>query len=229
MTLDGEQDGIEPSGSRRGKEATAEMAGGVGASDQLTPSSVSEPMSVVRSRIESLLLVSDEPITPADLTRVLNSVSSEAAPDHTALTEREVRGVLRDIADEFDARGSGFELRELHDTWRLYTRRSNSDVVEAKLLDGAQQKLSRAALETLAVIAYRQPCTRAQVAGIRGVNCDGVIRTLTLRGLIAETGEAGGAHLYSTTDLFLEQLGMDSLGDLPELAPLLPDVDDIDD
>ena len=92
-----------------------------------------------------------------------------------------------------------------------------------------QQKLSRAALETLAVIAYRQPCTRAQVAGVRGVNCDGVIRTLTLRGLIAETGESGGAHLYSTTDLFLEQLGMESLGDLPELAPLLPDVDDIDD
>jgi len=101
--------------------------------------------------------------------------------------------------------------------------------VEAKLLDGTQQRLSRAALETLAVIAYRQPCTRAQVASVRGVNCDGVIRTLSLRGLIADTGETGGAHLYSTTDLFLEQLGLDSLEQLPDLAPLLPDVDDIDD
>lgn len=181
------------------------------------------PVSMLRSRVESLLLVSDEPILVEDLARVLSS------GDDATVSVDEVRSVLVEIADEFDVRNSGFELRELHDAWRLYTRRSNSDIVEAKLLDGTQQKLSRAALETLAVIAYRQPCTRAQVAGVRGVNCDGVIRTLTLRGLIAETGESGGAHLYSTTDLFLEQLGMESLGDLPELAPLLPDVDDIDD
>lgn len=184
-----------------------------------------QPVSLLRSRIESLLLVSDEPVLPADLARVLTT-------DEDTVSETAVREELQSIADEFDQRGSGFELRELHDTWRLYTRRANSDVVEAKLLDGTQQKLSRAALETLAVIAYRQPCTRAQVAGVRGVNCDGVMRTLALRGLIAETGETaegGSAHLYVTTDLFLEQLGMDSLGDLPELAPLLPDVDDIDD
>lgn len=179
-------------------------------------------VSLLRSRVESLLLVSDEPILVEDLARILTT-------DEDAVSADAVRAVLQEIADEFDARGSGFELRELHDAWRLYTRRSNSDIVEAKLLDSAQQKLSRAALETLAVIAYRQPCTRAQVAGVRGVNCDGVIRTLTLRGLIAETGESGGAHLYSTTDLFLEQLGMESLGELPDLAPLLPDVDDIDD
>lgn len=179
-------------------------------------------VSLLRSRVESLLLVSDEPILVEDLARILTT-------DEEAVSADAVRAVLQEIADEFDARGSGFELRELHDAWRLYTRRSNSDIVEAKLLDGTQQKLSRAALETLAVIAYRQPCTRAQVAGVRGVNCDGVIRTLTLRGLIAETGESGGAHLYSTTDLFLEQLGMESLGELPDLAPLLPDVDDIDD
>ncbi|QFQ02269.1 Segregation and condensation protein B [Corynebacterium urogenitale] len=179
-------------------------------------------VSVLRSRIESLLLISDEPIHVEDLARVLST-------EEEAISVDVVRAVLSEIADEFDARGSGFELRELHDAWRLYTRRSNSDIVESKLLDGTQQKLSRAALETLAVIAYRQPCTRAQVAAVRGVNCDGVIRTLTLRGLIAETGESAGAHLYSTTDLFLEQLGMESLADLPELAPLLPDVDDIDD
>lgn len=182
------------------------------------------PVSLLRSRIESLLLVSDEPISAADLARVLDSLD-----DNETVSAEHVRAELQAIADEYGQRGSGFELREQDDAWRLYTRRANSDVVEAKLLDGTQQRLSRAALETLAVIAYRQPCTRAQVASVRGVNCDGVIRTLSLRGLIADTGETGGAHLYSTTDLFLEQLGLDSLEQLPDLAPLLPDVDDIDD
>lgn len=104
-------------------------------------------------------------------------------------------------------------------------------------MDGTQKKLSRAAMETLAVVAYRQPVTRAQVAGVRGVNVDGVMRTLALRGLIAEVdpGEAGedvpdhGAHRYVTTELFLELLGIDSLERLPELAPLLPDIDSIED
>ena len=171
-----------------------------------------DPVSLVRSQVESLLLVADEPTSAADFARVLEQ-SEE------------------DVAAEFSDRGMGFELREREGLWRLYTRRENSPVVEAKILDGAQQRLSRAALETLAVVAYRQPVTRSQVAGIRGVNCDGVMRTLTLRGLIAEvgvTGEVGGAHLYATTDLFLEQLGMESLEQLPNLAPLLPDVDGID-
>ncbi len=99
------------------------------------------------------------------------------------------------------------------------------------MLDGAQTKLSRAAMETLAVVAYRQPVTRAQVAGVRGVNVDGVMRTLALRGLIAEVDpdEASGAHRYVTTELFLELLGIDSLERLPDLAPLLPDVDAIED
>lgn len=191
------------------------------------------PVSLLRSRIESLLLVSDEPILAEDLGRVLGALGpqggTEAGNEEAPVTIDRVRNELQAIADEFDQRGSGFELREQNDAWRIYTRRSNSDAVEAKLLDGTQQRLSRAALETLAVIAYRQPCTRAQVASVRGVNCDGVIRTLTLRGLIVEVGESAGAHLYATTDLFLEQLGMDSLEQLPELAPLLPDVDDIDD
>lgn len=178
-----------------------------------------EPVSTLRSRVESLLLVSDEPTSPADFGRVLER------------PEEEVREVLEEIATEFSDRGMGFELRERDGLWRLYTRRENSPVVEAKILDGSQQRLSRAALETLAVVAYRQPVTRSQVAGVRGVNCDGVMRTLTLRGLIAEvgvTGEVGGAHLYGTTDLFLEQLGIESLEALPNLAPLLPDIDGID-
>ncbi|MGJ0182424.1 SMC-Scp complex subunit ScpB [Corynebacterium glyciniphilum] len=178
-----------------------------------------EPVSILRSRLESLLLVADEATSPADFARVLET------------SETQVAEVLVEIATEFSDRGMGFELRERGGLWRLYTRRENSATVEAKILDGTQQRLSRAALETLAVVAYRQPVTRSQVAGVRGVNCDGVMRTLTLRGLIAEvgvTGEVGGAHLYATTDLFLEQLGIDSLEALPNLAPLLPDVDSID-
>ncbi|MEJ6548553.1 SMC-Scp complex subunit ScpB [Corynebacterium sp. USCH3] len=178
-----------------------------------------EPVSILRSRLESLLLVADEPSSPADFARLLET------------SEVRVVEALTEIATEFADRGMGFELRERDGLWRLYTRRENSTTVEAKILDGAQQRLSRAALETLAVVAYRQPVTRSQVAGVRGVNCDGVMRTLTLRGLIAEvgvTGEVGGAHLYATTDLFLEQLGIESLEALPNLAPLLPDVDSID-
>lgn len=178
------------------------------------------PVSLLRSRIESLLLVTDEPVTVAELARVLEVSSDD-----------EVAAVLEEISLEYDARGNGFDLRETAEGWRLYTRRSNSEAVEAKLLDGTQQRLSRAALETLAVVAYRQPVTRAQVAAVRGVNCDGVMRTLSLRGLIAEvgtTGEVGGANLYGTTELFLEQLGMNSLDELPDLAPLLPEVEAID-
>lgn len=178
-------------------------------------------VSVLRSRVESLLLVSDEAVTPTELARVLSN-------EDNAVPEAEVARTLHEIAAEYDARGNGFELREYEGAFRLYTRRANSDVVEAKLLDGTQQRLSRAALETLAVVAYRQPVTRSQVAAVRGVNCDGVMRTLSLRGLIAETGEQGGANLYSTTELFLEQIGIESLEELPDLAPLLPEVDSID-
>lgn len=198
------------------------------------------PISQLRSQVESLLLVSDEPTTVEELARICRAEAEE------------ISAVLNEIAMEFDDRGSGFELREREGTWRLYTRQSNSDTVEAKILDGTQQRLSRAALETLAVVAYRQPVTRSQVAAVRGVNCDGVMRTLALRGLIAEVqvcevssdangstpgGDsdepqvargAGGAHLYETTDLLLEQLGIESLDELPELAPLLPDVESIE-
>ena len=109
----------------------------------------------------------------------------------------------------------------------MYTRRENAEVVEHFLLSGAQSKLSRAAMETLAIIAYRQPATRAQVSAVRGVNVDGVIRTLVLRGLIREVA-GGHARRYETTELFLELLGIDSLDRLPDLAPLLPDIDSID-
>lgn len=172
-----------------------------------------------RSRLESILLVLDSPASVESLARAL-----EAEPAETS-------DLLREIAREFDQRGSGIELRETQEGWRLYTRKDNAEAVEQFLLDGTQTKLSRAALETLAVVAYRQPCTRAQVAAVRGVNVDGVMRTLTLRGLVREVESEdfeGIAHRYETTELFLDLLGIDSLERLPDLAPLLPDVDSID-
>lgn len=176
-------------------------------------------VSQLRSQIESILLVVDSPVGAGALAAVLGAERGG------------VEKQLLEWAAELDARSSGIELRETAEGWRLYTRPENAAAVEAFVLDGAQTKLSRAAMETLAVVAYRQPVTRAQVAGVRGVNVDGVMRTLTLRGLIAEVDpdEASGAHRYVTTELFLELLGIDSLERLPDLAPLLPDVDAIED
>lgn len=172
----------------------------------------------LRSQLESILLVIDHPVDIPTLARVLQTEGSQ------------VKSVLSEIEEELSARGSGIELREVDDGWRFYTRKANADVVEAFLLDGSQTRLSRAALETLAVVAYRQPVTRSQVSAVRGVNVDGVMRTLSLRGLIKEVDpdESTGAHRYETTQLFLELLGIESLDRLPDLAPLLPDIDSIE-
>lgn len=176
-------------------------------------------VSQLRSQVESILLVVDTPATAADIAGALKAEESDVA------------ACLGEWARELDERGSGIDLRETAEGWRLYTRPDNADAVEAFLVDGSHTKLSRAAMETLAVVAYRQPVTRAQVAAVRGVNVDGVMRTLNLRGLVAEVDpdEATGAHRYVTTELFLEQLGIDSLDRLPNLAPLLPEVDSIED
>lgn len=176
-------------------------------------------VSQLRSRLESVMLVLDTPADAAALARALGAGQGD------------VEKLLREWKGELDARGSGIDLRESAEGWRLYTRPENAEAVEAFLIDGSQTRLSRAAMETLAVVAYRQPVTRSQVAGVRGVNVDGVMRTLALRGLIAEVDpdEASGAHRYVTTELFLELLGIDSLDRLPDLAPLLPDIDSIED
>lgn len=173
----------------------------------------------LRSALEALLLVVDTPATTDELARAVDVES------------RRVADVLNQMSSELTAAGSGFDLRFAGDGWRFYTRTDYAPYVERLLLDGARSKLTRAALETLAVIAYRQPVTRTRVSAIRGVNVDGVIRTLVARGLINETGAdpQTNATLYSTTELFLERLGLATLSDLPDLAPLLPDVDLIDD
>ncbi|NEW39756.1 SMC-Scp complex subunit ScpB [Nocardia cyriacigeorgica] len=171
-----------------------------------------------RSALEAVLLIVD---TPAPVEQLA------AALDDT--TER-VERTLREMSAELSARGSGIDLRFAGDGWRFYTRSEYAPYVERLLLDGARSKLTRAALETLAVVAYRQPVTRTRVSAVRGVNVDGVMRTLLARGLIAEAGvdpETNGT-LYRTTELFLERVGLASLSDLPPLAPLLPGVDLID-
>ena len=169
--------------------------------------------------LEAVLLVVDVPVTEAALA--------------TAVGHRPglVREMLLDLAERYTAASSGIELREFGGGWRFYTRDRFAPIVERFVLDGAQSRLSRAALETLAVVAYRQPVTRARIAAVRGVNVDGVIRTLMSRGLIEDVGtdpDTGGM-LYRTTDLFLERLGLSDLSELPSLGPLLPDAEDIDD
>ncbi|CAM2737334.1 SMC-Scp complex subunit ScpB [Mycobacterium intermedium] len=169
--------------------------------------------------LEALLLVVDTP------------VSAEALATATEQPVYRIEAKLRLMAEELTERDSGIDLRQTGEGWRLYTRARFAPYVEKLLLDGTRTKLTRAALETLAVVAYRQPVTRARVSAVRGVNVDAVMRTLLARGLITEVGtdEDTGATTFATTDLFLERLGLSSLSDLPDIAPLLPDVDTIDD
>jgi segregation and condensation protein B len=169
--------------------------------------------------IEALLLLADEPMTVLDL----------AAATRQPVVE--VEHVIRRLSDQYTEQERGFDLREVAGGWRFYTRAECSALVERYVLDGQQARLTQASLETLAVIAYRQPITRGRVSAVRGVNVDGVIRTLLTRGLIAEAGHDGesGAHLYRTTSHFLERMGIASLEDLPPLAEHLPDLAELDD
>ncbi|VHO01738.1 Segregation and condensation protein B [Lawsonella clevelandensis] len=172
----------------------------------------------LRGAIEAVVLVVDSPISADDLADVVDS-------DADTVTQ-----ILHQWADELTAAQSGIDLREMPEGWRLYTRADYAPYVEKVLLEGARGTLSRQALETLAVVAYRQPVTRSQVSAVRGVNVDGVMRTLQARGLIVDNGrdpETGGM-LFCTTSLFLEELGLTTLTALPDLAPLLPAVERID-
>lgn len=195
-------------------EVTAGGPGVPGDDDEAAGSDVPP----LRARLEALLLVVDQPTAEEAL-----AAAADATPG-------EVDAELRAWRDDLTAVGSGMDLRRTGEGWRLYTRRELAPYVERLLTDGTRSTLTRAALETLAVIAYRQPVTRSRVAAVRGVNVDGVMRTLVARGLAVECGtdaETGGI-LYRTTELFLERLGLASLDELPDIAPLLPDVDLVD-
>jgi segregation and condensation protein B len=172
----------------------------------------------LRSAVEAVLLVVDQPVDAVSLAQTL------------AVPQPDVEAALRGLRSEYDEGVRGMDLREIAGGWRLYSRDEFAQYVERFVLDGQQTRLTQAALETLAVIAYRQPVTRSRVSAIRGVGVDAVMRTLTTRALIEECGtdpETSGG-LYRTTPLFLEKLGLNSLAELPALAPLLPDHTDLD-
>ncbi|BCJ57057.1 hypothetical protein Jiend_04790 [Micromonospora endophytica] len=166
----------------------------------------------LRGALEAILLVVDEPVSELTLAQVLEQPAERVGP------------MLDRIAADYTSAGHGFELRRAAGGWRLYTRPEYASYVERYVLDGQSVRLTQAALETLAVVAYKQPVTRSRISAIRGVNCDGVIRTLVSRGLVEECGTEtdSGAYLYRTTVMFLEKLGLNSLDDLPPLAPFLP-------
>ncbi|WP_088289815.1 SMC-Scp complex subunit ScpB [Kineosporia sp. A_224] len=171
-----------------------------------------------RGAVEAVLMVVEEPIDEVSLASALG------------LTTDRVGFVLAELAQEYDEQGRGFELRHVAGGWRIYSRTDYAPVVERFMLDGQTAKLTQAALETLAIVAYRQPVSRARVGAVRGVNVDAVMRTLVTRGLVEEAGTdpESGAVLYRTTTQFLQRLGLSSLDELPALAPFLPEVDALD-
>ncbi|MFM7146217.1 MAG: SMC-Scp complex subunit ScpB [Actinomycetales bacterium] len=169
--------------------------------------------------LEALLLIADEPMTSVTLAQAVRRPVDQ-------VEER-----LIALAEEYAEQGRGFDLRLVAGGWRFYTRTQCAPLIERWVVDGQQARLTQASLETLAVIAYRQPVSRGRVSAVRGVNVDGVIRTLLSRGLIEEAGtdKESGSILYRTTPVFLERLGLASLDELPPLADHLPELSELDD
>jgi segregation and condensation protein B len=167
--------------------------------------------------LEAVLFVADEPVTSVSLAQVLES------------DRPTVERLLEELASEYERAGSGLALRKVAGGWRLYTHPDAAPAVERFVLSSRHSRLTKAALETIAIVAYKQPVTRHQVAAIRGVNSEGVLNALVDRGLLSEVGHGEGPGqpiLYGTTPEFLERLGLDSVADLPSLAPLLGSGDD---
>ncbi|EFQ83951.1 segregation and condensation protein B [Aeromicrobium marinum DSM 15272] len=173
----------------------------------------------LRPALEAVLMVADQPLDHLTLAQAVGH------------PPQDVHDALELLAAEYREAGRGFDLRPVGGGWRFYTREEYASAVERFVLDGQQARLTQAALETMAVVAYRQPISRSRISAIRGVNVDGVVRTLVTRGLIEEAGTdaESGAILYRTTSYFLERMGLGSLADLPEIAPMLPELDDMED
>ena len=169
--------------------------------------------------LEAVLMVADQP---------LDHLTLAQAVGHPPI---DVDQALKQLAQQYTDQGRGFELRNVAGGWRYFTREEYAGAVERFILDGQQARLTQAALETMAVVAYRQPISRTRISAIRGVNVDSVVRTLVTRGLIEEADVDGesGAILYRTTSYFLERMGMGSISELPDIAPLLPELGDMDD
>ena len=182
--------------------------------DEIGGAGVNAPDSPLPAALEAILLIVDEPVSDVTLAQVLERPRDE------------VVAALRNLSESYTAERRGFDLREIADGWRLYTRAECAPIVERFVREGQHARLTQAALETLAVVAYRQPVSRSRVSAIRGVSVDAVMRTLVTRGLVEEAGiePESGAILYRTTSYFLERLGLRNLDELPDLAPYLPDV-----
>ncbi|MBA3021102.1 SMC-Scp complex subunit ScpB [Propionicimonas sp.] len=163
--------------------------------------------------LEALLMLATEPVPAADL--------AEAVGEPVVAVE----SALAELAEFYTSSGRGFELRQVGGGWRYYTREEHAELIAQWLLEGQRGTLSQAALETLAVVAYLQPISRGRVSAVRGVNVDGVMRTLATRDLIEEVGRdpETGARLFATTGFFLERMGLSKLEELPPLAPHLPE------
>jgi segregation and condensation protein B len=172
----------------------------------------------VAGALEALLLLTAEPVTEFELAQAVG------------VPESIVAETLAELVAFYTETGRGFELRQVGGGWRYYTREEYADLITRYVTEGQQSKLSQAALETLAVVAYTQPISRGRVSAVRGVNVDGVMRTLLARGLIEESGNdhESGAVLFATTSYFLERMGLQSLDDLPPLAPQLPEVEELE-
>jgi segregation and condensation protein B len=172
----------------------------------------------IEGAIEAILMVTDAPISLVALATALE------------IPVNQVRDAVAKLREDYEGKGEsgarGFELREVAGGWRIYVRENYDWAVKMFIANENPTKLSQAALETLSVIAYKQPIARGQIASIRGVNVDSVVRTLTSRGLVTElyTDSETGAIHYGTTSLLLEQLGINSLDQLPPISPYLPDI-----
>jgi len=190
--------------------------------DQQVPTGPHElelEMLELKPALEAVLMVADQP---------LDHLTLAQAVGHPPV---DVEAALVALADQYTQQGRGFELRNVAGGWRFFTREQYAGAVERFILDGQQARLTQAALETMAVVAYRQPISRSRISAIRGVNVDGVVRTLVTRGLIEEGGIDGesGAILYRTTSYFLERMGLSDIGELPDIAQHLPAMEDMDD
>lgn len=202
---DGQADDDEAIGAEDGPAITVQGALNV-AEHELKPA------------LEAVLMIADQPLDHLSLAQAVGSPPAA------------VEAALAELSAEYTEQGRGFDLRHVGSGWRYYTREEYGPVVEQFVVDGQQARLTQAALETLAVVAYRQPVSRGRVSAIRGVSVDGVMRTLVSRGLVEESGteRETGAHLYRTTSYFLERMGLTDLGQLPEIAPFLPEMAELD-
>ncbi len=197
-----------------------------------------------RAALEAVLMVIDEPATATALAAGLD-LTVDVVESLLAELQREYNGYTvnapdADVASQASTNTGntdgnspaprGFELRNIAGGWRIYSRAEFAEIVGGFVLEGQTARLTQAALETLAVIAYRQPVSRARVSAIRGVNVDSVVRTLTQRGLIEDSGTdpESGAILYRTTSYFLERMGIGSVAELPQLSPHLPGLEGIE-